>query len=116
MHILPKTKREWIELALIPFMVYVLAIPFWLRVWRTMAESSARYSFLLHGDRMSRIIWHDERVIFGQWYYLCFAVFCIAGIIQFYFRWRRAALVSFIFAAATFVILCFYLLPLNESK
>jgi glucan phosphoethanolaminetransferase (alkaline phosphatase superfamily) len=112
---LPHTAREWIELSLIPFMVYVLAIPIWLRVWRVFAESSTSYGFL-HGDRTSHAIWHYERFIFGQWYYLCFAVFCIAGIIQFYFRWRRAALLSFLFAAATFVILFFYLLPLGESK
>jgi glucan phosphoethanolaminetransferase (alkaline phosphatase superfamily) len=115
MHILPKTKREWVELSLIPFMVYVLVIPIWLRVWRVLAETSTSYSFL-HGDRISRAIWHDERFIFGRWYFLCFAVFCIAGIIQFYFRWRRAALVSFIFAAVTIEILFLYLLPLSESK
>ena len=105
MHILPKTKREWIELSLIPFMVYVLATPIWLRVWGVATD-----------DFRTRGMWHDAMFYFGRWYFLCLVVFCIAGVIQFYFRWRRAALVSFIFAAAMFVILFFYLLPLSESK
>ena len=105
MHILPKTKRGWIELLLIPFMVYVLATPIWLHVWRRATD----------GFR-TRGMWHDERFYLGRWYLLCLAVFFTAGIIQFFSRWRRAALVSFIFAALTFVILFFYLLPVNEAK
>lgn len=105
MNVLPNTKREWVELLLIPFMVYVLAMPIWLCVWRVAADSF-----------LTRDMWHYERFIFGRWYYLCLVVFCISGAIQWRCGWRRAALVSFLFAVATIIILFSYLLPLNESK
>lgn len=105
MNVFPKSKRDWFELALIPFMVYVLATPIWLHFWRAGTDN-----FRTPG------MWHYERFVFGRWYFICLPVFFVAGFIQLYFRWRRAALVSFLFAAATLAILFFHLLPLDEAK
>jgi hypothetical protein len=115
MQIFPKTKQDWVELLLIPFMVYVLAAPVWLHMWKILAFKSPKYGFL-HGDRISYGIWHYERFMLARWYFPCALIFCVAGAIQFHFGWRRSAIVSFIFAAVTLAILFFYLLPLAESK
>lgn len=97
----PSNRREWLELVLLPFQIFVVVAPFWLRAWKFMTQG-----ILLRG------MFADEVIQVKGYYLPCFCVFVIATIVQFAIGWRRAALVSAASAAFTFLVYNLYLMPM----
>ena len=102
MRITPTTRRGWFALLLLPFQVYVVAMPLWFKVWEVMTRE-IRFRYMVAEEV------HKMLPIYGA----CLWVFIIAWIIQIGAGWKRGAVVSAISAGVTFLILAFYLQPMN---
>jgi len=98
MNILPASRQEWLSFLLFPFKAYAVIVPIWLLI-------STHESFYVRDAQTEA----TEYILAG--YALCVLVFFFAALIQFFTHYRRAALMSIIFAAATFIVLAF-LLPM----
>jgi hypothetical protein len=102
----PAGKEAWFRLALLPFKVFVLAVPFWLQVWKwNMRAIPDFYSW-----------YHTEKYYFGDSYIFCFKLFILAAMLQWLFGWRRSAWVSLIFSAVTIAIYGLCLDVSHDSK
>jgi hypothetical protein len=101
MRIFPRTGQEWLSFLLFPFRAYVVVAPMCLLVWLSVTQGD-----LIRGGRAEAAL----PVALGLM--ICLAVFVLAALIQFIARRRDAALASFWFALAAFLLLYALVLPM----
>lgn len=104
MHVIPHTRQEWFRFLLFPFRAFVVVAPICLFIWLAVTEG--------HRGRGART---EAAFPVALGLILCIGVFLVAALIQLVTRRRDAALLSFGFAGAAFLILYFYVLPMSAS-
>jgi hypothetical protein len=103
MNVIPHTRQEWLRFLLFPFKAFVVVSPVVLLVWFAALEH--------RGLAVNVVIGAQAEAAFPVALGLigCVAVFLVVGLIQLVLRRRNAALMSFGFAVAAFLVLSWVL-------
>jgi hypothetical protein len=99
MSFLPASKREWLNLLLFPFKVYVIIIPIWSMI-------QTQEAFFVREAQMKA----TDYILAS--YAASIFIFIFSAIIQFIAHHRRSAGESALFAVAALLALVFLLLPM----
>src|SRR5687768_2908533 len=101
MNVIPHTRQDWLRFLLFPFKAFVVVSPVVLLVWFAASEE--------HRGRVAR---SEAAFPVALGLIGCVAVFLVVGLIQLVVRKRKAALTSFGFAVAAFLLLYTWVLPM----